>query len=139
MSAALEPAALDELQRASMAERRIEARRMLGFGRSDGDAADRVPLRAELKRSNVSVYPVAALGALGIVGSFQSYAFTVLTPTVMHSLGLSLGAIALARTLAFISQTIAPVPMAALARRGRRAALCLVSAAAWSAITLLTG
>jgi ABC-type branched-subunit amino acid transport system ATPase component/sugar phosphate permease len=133
-----EPPALDDLEHGSIATRRVEARRMLGFG-GTVDRADQEPLRAALKRTDSSLYPVAALGALGIVDSFQSYAFTVLTPTVMHSLGLSLASIALARTLAFIAQTVSPIPMAALARRGRRAALCVITAAAWSVITLLTG
>ncbi len=135
-----EPQALDDLAGTSSRDRRFQARRALGFTSEAADAArPAVPLREALGQPGVSLYPVAALGALGIVDTFQTYAFTVLTPTLMHSLGLSLGGIGLARALAFLAQTAAPVPMAALSRHRSRATLCVVTAIAWSVITLLTG
>ncbi|MHB8671385.1 MAG: MFS transporter [Acidimicrobiales bacterium] len=94
----------------------------------------------ELARYGITLYPVCALGVLGIVDSFQSYAFTVLTPEVSRALGLSLAAIAAARTLQAVALALSPLPVAALSqRRGRRAALCLLTGLAWSLITLLTG
>jgi ABC-type branched-subunit amino acid transport system ATPase component/sugar phosphate permease len=131
---------LESTDTPAQAHRRDEARKLLGFGVSRGDAGNRPePLLRALRRSGVSIYPVAALGALGIVDTFQAYAFTVLTPNLTHALGLSLGGIAFARALAFLAQTIAPVPMAALSRYMNRALLCIITAAAWSTITLLTG
>ena len=140
MATAVQGVVPEDLDGASRRARHEQARRTLGFGVDLADAKrSDVPVRKALKESGSSLYPVTALGALGVVDSFQSYAFTVLTPTMMHSLGLSLGSVALARAFAFIAQTVAPVPVAAISRNGRRAALCLITGAAWSAITLLTG
>jgi ABC-type branched-subunit amino acid transport system ATPase component/MFS family permease len=83
---------------------------------------------------------MAALGLLGIVDTFQTYAFGVLTPEISRGLGLSLIAITGARTLAFVATILAPLPMAALAQhRGRRAVLCIATGVAWSVVTLSTG
>ena len=98
------------------------------------------PLMPVLREHGLTVYPVVALGLLGIVDNFQAAAFTLLTPEISRALGLSLGAIAGARTLAFLATVVAPLPMAALSQsRGRRALLCLVTGLAWSVITLFTG
>lgn len=118
------------------AVRRSAARTTLGI--SGTTAAP--PLRPVLREHGLTVYPVFALGLLGIVDTFQSYAFSVLTPEISRALGLSLGAIAGARTLAFLATILAPLPMAALSQsRGRRALLCLVTGIAWSVVTLYTG
>ncbi len=120
------------------AARRAAARRTLGVS-GQGDAA-REPLRPALREYALSVYPMFALGLLGIVDTFQAYAFGVLTPEISRALGLSLGAISAARTLAFLATILSPLPMAALAQtRGRRAALCIVTGVAWSVVTLFTG
>ena len=140
MPSATQPQALDDLGGDTRQRRHLEARRMLGFTSDAGDAArPAIALRTVLGQPGISIYPVAALGALGIVDTFQTYAFTVLTPNLVHSLGLSLGSITLARALAFLAQTAAPVPMAALSRHKSRAMLCILTAAVWSVITLLTG
>ena len=116
--------------------RRAAARAALGVSGRAGAA----PLRPILEAHGLSVYPLAALGLLGVVDTFQGYAFTVLTPEISRALGLSLAAIAGARTLAFLSSILAPLPMAALSqRRGRRAVLCIVTGIAWSVITLFSG
>lgn len=117
-------------------ELREQARRALAIG-SDGDAPR---LRAVLRDHGLTIYPLTALGVLGIVDLFQTYAFTVLTPEISRALGLSLAAIAGARTVQFLALAVSPLPMAALAqRRARRALLCLVTGLAWSLITLYTG
>ena len=116
--------------------RRDAARRTLGVSGTD----EKIPLRPILREHRLTVYPMVALGLLGIVDSFQGYAFSVLTPEISRTLGLSLGEIAGARTLAFLATILAPLPMAALSQReGRRALLCLITGIAWSIITLFTG
>jgi ABC-type branched-subunit amino acid transport system ATPase component/sugar phosphate permease len=83
---------------------------------------------------------MVALGLLGIADTFQGFAFSVLTPEISRALGLSLGAIGAARTLAFLATILAPLPMAAFSqRRGVRAVLCIATGLAWSVITLFTG
>ena len=117
-------------------ELREQARRTLGVG-TESDAP---PLRTMLRDHGLTIYPLAALGVLGIVDLFQTYAFTVLTPEISRSLGLSLAAIAGARTVQFLAVAVAPLPVAAMAqRRARRALLCIVTGLAWSLVTLYTG
>jgi ABC-type branched-subunit amino acid transport system ATPase component/sugar phosphate permease len=120
------------------ADRRHAARATLGLS---GGADKAGPLRPILEQADVSLYPVVALGVLGFVDVFQGQALVVLTPDVSSTLGLSLGVIGGARALQFLAQVVAPVPMAALARKltGKRAVLCLTTALVWSAVTLLTG
>ncbi len=117
-------------------DRRVAARSALGFtGRQASP-----PLLPLLRSHRVSVYPMVALGLLAVVDNFQGYAFTVLTPEISRTLGLSLAAIAGARTLAFLAIILAPLPMAALAqRRGRRALLCVATGLTWSVVTLFSG
>jgi ABC-type branched-subunit amino acid transport system ATPase component/sugar phosphate permease len=116
--------------------RRAAARSLLGVsGHTESE-----PLRPVLRAHGLTVYPMVALGLLGIVDTFQGYAFSVLTPEISRALGLSLGAIAGARTLAFLATVLAPLPMAALAQsRGRRAVLCVATGLGWSLVTLTTG
>ncbi len=120
-------------------DRRDAARRTLGV--SGESAVDEpAPLRPILRQHQLTVYPMVALGLLGIVDSFQGYAFSVLTPEISRTLGLSLGAIAGARTLAFLAAILAPLPVAAISQRpGRRALLCVATGIAWSIITVMTG
>jgi ABC-type branched-subunit amino acid transport system ATPase component/sugar phosphate permease len=128
-----DPLLSDEAVRA---DRRAAARATLGL---TGDAAAE-PLLPVLREHSLTVYPLAALGLLAIVDTFQGSAFTVLTPEISRTLGVGLGGIAGARTLAFLAGILAPLPMAALAQhRGRRALLCIVTGIAWSLITLTTG
>jgi len=88
----------------------------------------------------LSYYPVIALGLLFITDTFQSYAFTVLTPEISRTLGISVAAIAGARALQGLAVAVAPLPVAALTQhRARRAMLCIVTGVAWSLITLFTG
>jgi ABC-type branched-subunit amino acid transport system ATPase component/sugar phosphate permease len=116
--------------------RRSAARATLGVtGHQESE-----PLRPVLKRHNLTVYTMTALGLLGVVDVFQAQAFTILTPEISRALGLGLGAIAGARTLAFMATILAPLPVAALAqKRGRLALICIVTGVAWSVITLTTG
>jgi hypothetical protein len=64
---------------------RGDARRTLGVTGVAGEKAP--PLRRVLKENQVSVYPLTALGALSVVDTFQTYAFTVLTPEISRSPG----------------------------------------------------
>jgi ABC-type branched-subunit amino acid transport system ATPase component len=118
------------------ADRRLAARATLGMS-----AADEAPaLRPVLRQHHLTVYPMLALGLLAIADTFQAEAFTILTPEVSRALGVSLAAIAGARTLAFLAIVLAPLPMAALSQsRGRRALICIVTGIAWSVVTLFTG
>src|SRR5947207_1999043 len=86
-------------------ELREQARRTLGVG-GVGDAP---PWRRVLREHHLTMYPLAALGVLVIIDQFQSYAFTVLTPEISRALGLSLAAIAAARTVQFLAIAISPL------------------------------
>ena len=116
---------------------RADARELLGV---TGDGAAPPKLRAVLKDSDATYYPLAALGTLAIVDSLQGYAFTVLTPEISRSLGIGLGTIALLIALKTLAVALAPLPIAALVQRvPRRALVCLVGALLWSIATLYTG
>lgn len=128
-------AVLTELER-SRDELHQQARERLGFTGS-GDAP---PLRKVFREHQVGWYPISALGALAVVDQFQGYVFTVLTPDIARSLGLSLAAVAGMRTLQALAHAVSPLPMAALTQnRAWRAALCIITAFGWSLITAGTG
>jgi ABC-type branched-subunit amino acid transport system ATPase component/MFS family permease len=129
------PSVLDA-DEVTLQARRQAARSTLGVtGHQESE-----PLRPILREHGLTIYPLVALGLLGVVDVFQSEAFTIMTPEISRALGLSLGAIAGARTLAFLATILAPLPMAALSQsRGRRALLCVVTGIAWSLITIFTG
>ena len=96
--------------------------------------------RALARRFGLSYYPLLALGLLTVSDNFQAYGFTVLTPEISRTLGVSVAAVAAARSVAFIATGIAPLPIAALSQnRPRRAFLCIITGLAWSLITLTTG
>ena len=136
MTSVLEAASVLDADPDAKADRRAAARATLGVtGHQESE-----PMRPVLKAHGLTVYPLVALGLLSIVDIFQTQAFTILTPEISRALGVSLAAIAGARTLAFLATILAPLPMAALSQtRGRRAMLCIVTGLAWSAITLFTG
>ncbi|MCW2571950.1 MAG: transporter [Frankiales bacterium] len=117
-------------------ERRLAARLTLGMTKTGNSE----PLRPILAEYGVSLYPMVALGLLAITDLFQAEAFTILTPEVSRALGMSLGAIVAARTLAFLAIILSPLPMAALGqRKGSRAVICITTGIAWSVATLFTG
>jgi ABC-type branched-subunit amino acid transport system ATPase component/sugar phosphate permease len=96
--------------------------------------------RTLARRHGLSYYPLIALGLLTVSDNFQAYAFTVLTPEISRTLGVSIAAVAAARAIGFLATGIAPLPMAALSQgRPRRALLCIVTGLVWSLITLSTG
>src|SRR4051794_4867473 len=96
--------------------------------------------RTVVKRYGLSYYPVFALGLLYATDSFQTYAFTVLTPEISRTLGIAIGLIGATFALHRLSVAVAPLPVAALTQnRARRAMLCIVTGLAWSVITLFTG
>ncbi len=118
-------------------ELRAEARRRLGV---TGESEVPRPLRETLRTHGVGWYPLAALGVLSIVDTFQAYAFSVLTPEISRALGVGKGAIAGVIALKGLAISVAPLPGAALVQRhARRAALTLIAAFVWSAVTLQTG
>jgi ABC-type branched-subunit amino acid transport system ATPase component/predicted MFS family arabinose efflux permease len=86
-----------------------------------------------------SYYPLFALWILLFVDGFQLYAFGVLAPDISRALGVSIGAIAAAVSLDTLAVSIAPLPIAWLSQRGRRAMLCVSTAVVWSVLTLFTG
>ncbi|WP_165960510.1 MFS transporter [Actinocrispum wychmicini] len=126
---------LTEVERTSAALRE-KARATLGVT-GDGKTES---FRALVRKHGLSYYPVVALGLLFVTGAFQSYAFTVLTPEISRTLGISIGAVVGARALFQLAIAVAPLPIARLSQsRARRALLCILTGIAWSAITLTTG
>ncbi|HVE63227.1 MAG TPA: MFS transporter [Mycobacteriales bacterium] len=116
---------------------RGEARELLGV---TGEGGPPVKLRTVVKENKVGFYPLAALGTLSIIDTFQGYAFTVLTPEISRSLGIGLGTLSLLIVLKTLALTLAPLSIAALVQRHpRRALVCLITAAGWSVTTLYTG
>jgi ABC-type branched-subunit amino acid transport system ATPase component/sugar phosphate permease len=115
---------------------RDEARRKLGV---TGDRKS-PGLRELTRRYGLSSYPVIALGLLSMTDTFQTYAFTVLTPEISRSLGISIAAIAGARALYQLAICVGPLPIARLSQfRANRAMLCIVTGFVWSLVTLFTG
>jgi len=116
---------------------RTQAREKLGV---TGSGEGMPPLRDVLRVPGVSVYPLVALGVLSIVDTFQSYAFSVLTPEISRALGVGKGAIAGVVALKTLFIALAPLPVAAIAqRKGTRAVLSIVSAFLWSLVAISTG
>jgi ABC-type branched-subunit amino acid transport system ATPase component/sugar phosphate permease len=95
--------------------------------------------RSIVGRYGLSYYPLLALALLEIVDTFQGYGFTVLAPDISRGLGVSVGAIGAAAALKGLSVALSPLGAARLAQSVNRALLCLVTAVAWSLITLFTG
>src|SRR3712207_905610 len=80
-----------EVERAK-AEVRDEARRALGVTGVAHDAPP--PLRSVLREYKVSLYPLLAVGVLGTVDVFPTYAFAVLAPEISSALGIGNATIA---------------------------------------------
>jgi ABC-type branched-subunit amino acid transport system ATPase component/MFS family permease len=117
---------------------RADARRALGVTGEGGDAPP--PLRETLARYQLSLYPLIAIGLLGIVDYFQSYAFSVLAPEISRALGISKGVVVGIIAVKTFAVAVAPLPMAALAqRRARRALLCVSTGVLWSVVAISTG
>jgi ABC-type branched-subunit amino acid transport system ATPase component/MFS family permease len=115
---------------------REQARRTLGV---EGEAT-LTPLRELRRNHQFPLYPVTALGLLAVADTFQTYAFTVLTPDISRALGISIGAIAATRALQSLAIAVSPLPVAALTQhRARRALLCVLTGVIWSVVTLFTG
>jgi ABC-type branched-subunit amino acid transport system ATPase component/MFS family permease len=113
-----------------------EARRTLGVVGDDHTPS----FRSLVRKYHLSYYPVIALGLLFVTDSFQTYAFTVLTPEISRTLGVSIGGIAAARALYNLAITGSPLPTARLSQyKARRALLCVGTGIIWSFITLFTG
>ena len=128
-------ALVDEVTR-TREELRAEARTRLGVTGEGGDAP---PLRETMRKHGISVYPLIALGVLSIIDTFQVYAFGVLAPEISRAIGVGRGAIAGLIALKTLAVALAPLGMAALAQRPRRALLCLVTALVWSVATIGLG
>jgi ABC-type branched-subunit amino acid transport system ATPase component/predicted MFS family arabinose efflux permease len=112
------------------------ARVKLGVAGDDQTAS----FRSILRKHDLSVYPIVALGMLFISDNFQFFAFGVLTPEISRTIGISSGLIGGAIALRALSGAVSPLPIAALAQnRARRALLCIITGFAWSILTLFTG
>ena len=128
-------AALDDIDQTREALR-LEAREKLGV--TGDDKTD--SFRTVVRKYGLSYYPVIALGLLFVTDNFQAYAFTVMTPEISRTLGISVAAIAGARALYTLAISIAPLPIARLSQSSaRRAMLCITTGFVWSFITLWTG
>ena len=115
---------------------REQARAALGVTGTD----DAPPLAEAVRASGVGWYPMVALGLLVVVDEFQGYAVTVLGPEISAALGISKSALAGALVLKTLAITLALLPIAAYVQgKPRRAAVSVVSAFLWSALTLATG
>lgn len=122
---------------ATREELRTEARNRLGVTGHDEKPP---PLREVLRKHKVSIYPLAALGVLSIVDTFQGYAFRVLTPEVSRTLGISRPTVAAVYSVAFFAAVMGPLPMAALAgQKARRAFLIIITGILWSLVAISTG
>src|SRR3954466_12798257 len=102
-----ETLALDDIEQ-TRDHPRDQARRKLGVTGDDNTAG----FRTVVRKYGLSYYPVMALGLLLVTDSFQTYAFTVLTPEISRTLGISIGGIAAARALYQLSSTASPLPTA---------------------------
>ncbi len=128
-------ALVEELERSS-AEIREKARADIGVtGRSDLTG-----LRAAVRESGTSYYPLVALIALALSNYFQGYTLFALAPDIGRSLGLGVGAFAVISAFERLAVSFSPFPMAWLSqRKARRAVLCIVTGVIWSLATLYTG
>ncbi|MBV9663626.1 MAG: MFS transporter [Actinobacteria bacterium] len=132
-----EEALVDEVEH-SRDEVREQARRALGVTGDPGDKPP--PLRQTLAMYHLGIYPMVAIGLLGVVDLFQTYAFAVLTPEISRALGIGKGVIGGIIALKTLSVALAPLPVAALSqRRARRAMLCIVTGIIWSLFAIGTG
>ena len=128
-------AAVDDIE-ATRESLRDDARRTLGVTGDENVES----FRSVVRKYGLSYYPVIALGLLFITDTFQSYAFTVLTPEISRSLGITVAGIAGARALYQLAISLSPLPVARLSQfKARRAMLCIVTGMVWALITLFTG
>ena len=128
---------VDDVER-TREDLRDEVRRGLGVTGVPGDEPP--SLRDSLAHHGLTLYPLVAIGLLGIVDQFQSYAFAVLTPEISRTLGIGKGVVAGLIALKTVAVALSPLPMAALAqRRARRALLCVVTGVVWSLVAMATG
>jgi len=125
-------AQLEERQRSL----RASARRAFGVTGTDEPAPR---LRDAIGDSSAGWYPLAALSVLVVVDQFQAFGVSVLAPEISRSLGVGRSVLALLLVLQALAVSVAALPFAALVqRRARRAAVSIVTAFAWSVLTLLT-
>jgi ABC-type branched-subunit amino acid transport system ATPase component/sugar phosphate permease len=130
------PEELVERVEATREELRSEARNRLGV---TGGEEKPPPLREVRREHRLSLYPLAALGVLAIVDTFQGYGFRVLIPEVSATLGVSRLTVANVYVISFLASALGPLPMAALAQKARRALLIVVTAIVWSLVAISTG
>jgi ABC-type branched-subunit amino acid transport system ATPase component/nitrate/nitrite transporter NarK len=98
-----------------------------------------VPLRAVLAAGGVA--PVAILAVLNMVDLFERAAFSVLSPDIQRSFGLSKSALGAMAGLGGLMIVGAGVPIAMLADRHakRRTFIAGIAAAVWAVFSLATG
>ena len=117
-------------------ELRTEARQRLGVT----GTTDAPPMREVLRKHHLSVYPLAALGVLVVVDTFQGLAFGILTPDISRTLGISKAAIAGTIAVKTLVNALGPLPFAALTqKRARRAVLIVLTGIGWSIVAISTG
>ena len=126
---------VEQLERAT-SDIREQARADIGItGRSDLTG-----LRAAVRESGASYYPLVALTALALSNYFQGYTLFALAPDIGRSLGLGVGAFAVISAFERLAVSFSPFPMAWLSqRKARRALLCIVTGIVWSLATLYSG
>ena len=94
----------------------------------------------ELRRHNLGLYPVIALGLLAIVDQFQFNAYVIQGPEISRGVGVPRGVIALLVAVQGLALTLAALPIAASVQaKPRRALMAKSTGMVWSFATLFTG
>lgn len=97
-------------------------------------------LRETLATTGLGLYPAFALGLLVAVDQLQTSALTILSPEITATLGIPRGTYVLILVLKVLTVSMVALPVAALVQhRPRRAALCIITAFTWAALTAMTG
>jgi len=114
-----------EAIQARRASRRAEARTRLGVlgPRATGDLP---PLRELVSKHRLSWYPLIALGLVAVGDTLQRFGFTVLTPDISRTLGISKGTIAGVIAIQGLATALLPLPLAAAVQGSRRRAQVVV-------------
>jgi ABC-type branched-subunit amino acid transport system ATPase component len=124
---------------------RVRATAMAAIGHGDHEAVR--PFARVIDPTGRGMRPLVRLALLGLVSALPVYAATVLGPEIAGALGVTVGSVALARTVGEVAFVAAPLAAAAaVGRRPRRARLALaagivtgVATAAAAVVTNLLG
>ena len=118
---------------------REHARGLLGLGGEGSEHVDSRPLRQVLKESNVGWYVVIVLGLLGLVDTLQGYAFGVMAPEIVRSLGITRGELVTLNAVKTLATAALTIPLVMTVQRTpRRALVSVIGAFVWAVFALMT-